>query len=172
MRPTKRLITLAATAALAAPTMLTAGAGVAGGDGPVGANAGGGTFVAFSQIARRCDFSELNFKGPTGNARVTADVRTDGSSVTADVQMLVGIPNMHYDVRLIQLPRPSSVPCPGGAPGVVYGALNTDGAGAARVTLSDNVEPGSTGVWVWVTRPDAFSQDPAEFYTSDFVVPV
>lgn len=162
MRRTMRVMTVAATIAVTAPTMVIAAAGTA----------SASTFVPFTQLSRRCDFSELDFTGPTGTARVTAVVNTGGSNVSADVQMLVGVPNMHYDVRLIQLPRSSADPCLGGTPGVAYGALNTDGLGAATVTLSDNIEPGSTGAWIWVTRPDAFSQDPAEFYTADFVVPI
>jgi hypothetical protein len=32
--------------------------------------------------------------------------------------------------------------------------------------------PGSIGLWVIVERPNANSQNPAEFYTSEFVAPV
>jgi hypothetical protein len=55
---------------------------------------------------------------------------------------------------------------------VAQGALNTDGGGVAAVTLTDAIEPGATGAWVWVSRPNAFKQDPAEFYTTDFIAPI
>ena len=31
---------------------------------------------------------------------------------------------------------------------------------------------GATGVWIFISRPDAFRQAPAEFYTTDFVAEV
>jgi hypothetical protein len=133
---------------------------------------GGATVLPFAQVSRVCDFSKTHYNGPTGTAAVTGTLRSDGKTVTADVQMALGIPATHYDVRLIQVPRPSSAPCWGSDPGVAQGALNTDGAGVAAVTLSDAIEPGATGAWVWVSRPNAFEQDPAEFYTTDFIAPI
>ena len=128
--------------------------------------------MAFSQMLRRCDFTETNYNGPTGFGRPLGVIRANGSTVTADVQLATALPGMHYDVRLIQVPRPSSANCWGGDPGVVMGALNTDGGGAAATTLEDAIEPGATGAWVFISRPSAFSQDPAEFYTTDFVAPI
>jgi hypothetical protein len=46
------------------------------------------------------------------------------------------------------------------------------GAGQATTTLQDRIRPGATGVWMFITRPSQFSQDPAEFYTSEIVAPV
>jgi hypothetical protein len=82
------------------------------------------------------------------------------------------LPDFPYQVRLIQVPRPSSAPCWGADPGVAQGTLFTNGLGAGSITLTDTIEPGATGAWVWITRPDAFSQDPAEFYTTDFIAPL
>ncbi|MGV0717562.1 hypothetical protein ABQE93_19370, partial [Mycolicibacterium sp. XJ662] len=163
MRKLTRVVTMATAAVVAAPLTpaLTTGAGTAG--------ASDSTFMPFSQVLRRCDFSETNYNGPTGQGRPTANVRSDGSGVTADVQLVVAIPNTAYQVRLIQTPRPSSAPCWGNDPGVAQATLHTDGVGAGAVTLSDAIEPGATGVWVFVTRPDAFSQTPAEFYTTDLI---
>lgn len=128
--------------------------------------------MAFSQISRRCDFSETDYNGPTGVARPLGTLRSDGSTVSADVQIATALPNFPYVVRLIQLPRPSSAPCWGGDPGVAVANLNTDAGGAGAVTISDGIEPGATKAWIWITRPDAFSQNPAEFYTTDFAAPI
>lgn len=162
----KRVVTMAAAVVVAAPLApaLTNGAGTA--------SASDSKFMPFSQILRRCDFSETDYNGPTGQARPTANVRTDGSQVSADVQLVLAIPNIPYEVRLIQVPRPSSAPCWGGDPGVAQATLHTDGVGAAAVTLSDAIEPGATGVWLFVSRPDPFSQNPAEFYTTDLIAKI
>jgi len=66
----------------------------------------------------------------------------------------------------------SSAPCWSGDPGVAVGSLNTDGGGNSSVTISDAIEPGATQAWIWITRPDAFSQNPAEFYTTDVAAPI
>jgi hypothetical protein len=50
--------------------------------------------------------------------------------------------------------------------------MDTDGAGNATVTIQDGIRSGTTGVWVIVERPDPHSQNPAEFYTSEFLAPV
>ncbi|MFC3777122.1 hypothetical protein [Mycolicibacterium holsaticum] len=166
MRKLTRVVIMAAAAVVAAPLApaLTYGAGTAG--------AADGVFMPFSQVLRRCDFSETDYNGPTGQGRPTAYIRSDGSGVTADVQLVLAIPNTPYQVRLIQAPRPSSAPCWGSDPGVAQTTLHTDGVGAGSVTLSDAIEPGATGAWVFVTRPDAFSQNPAEFYTSDLIAKI
>lgn len=158
-------------AGLLAPMPVVAGTAVA--DGTKGvAGAGGGTFVPFAQTLRRCDFSETDYNGPTGYARPTAVIRSDGSTVTADVQINTAIPNIRYDVRLIQAPRPSSAPCNGGDPGVAATALQIDPVGNGTVTLQDAIEPGATGAWLFISRPDPFSQNPAEFYTTDLIVDI
>jgi len=40
------------------------------------------------------------------------------------------------------------------------------------VSVRGPVASGATGAWIYITRPGEFSQTPAEFYTSDFVVPL
>jgi len=159
MRQTLRVVALAAALAVAAPAAAASAEG-------------GGTIMAFSQISRICDFSEINYRGPWGMGRPIAVLRTDGSTVSADVQIATVLPNFPYDVRLIQVPRPSSATCWGGDPGVALAKLHTDGVGAGAVTLQDAIEPGATGAWIWISRPDPFSQDPGEFYTTDFVAPI
>lgn len=168
MRQTTRILTLAAAMVVAAPP---AGA-LADGAGTTGASSGGGTVLPFSQLLRRCDFSETNYNSPTGYAGPLGSLRSDGSTLTADVQIATAVPNTHYDVRLIQAPRSSAAHCWGADPGVAQGSLNTDGAGAAAVTLQDMIEPGATGAWVFISRPNRFSQTPAEFYTTDLIAPI
>jgi hypothetical protein len=167
MRHATRIATLAAALVVAAPPATALA------DGPTGgASSGGGTQMAFSQISRICDFSETNYLGPTGMGRPIALLRSNGSTVTADIQIATVLPNFPYDVRLIQVPRPSSAPCWGGDPGVMLGRLQTDGAGAGATTLTDEIEPGATGAWIWISRPSPFAVDPAEFYTTDFIAPI
>lgn len=169
MRQATRAAALTAALIMAASpaTAYADGVGAAG-----AASGGGGTILPFAQMLRRCDFSETDYNGPTGMARTTGTLRSNGSTVTADIQIATAIPDTHYDIRLIQTPRPSAANCWGSDPGVAQGSLNTDGGGAAAVTLQDAIEPGATGAWVFVSRPSAFSQDPAEFYTTDFMVPI
>jgi hypothetical protein len=169
MRQTTRILTLATAMVLAAPPAAALADGV--GDAEVAAGAGG-TVLPFSQMLRRCDFSETDYNGPTGYARPLGTLRSDGSTLTADVQIATAVPNMHYDIRLIQVPRSSAVQCWGADPGVAQGSLNTDGAGAASVSLQDAIEPGATGAFVFISRPDRFSQVPAEFYTTDLIAPI
>ena len=96
-------------------------------------------------------------------------MRTDGAEVVADVQFATGRPNTRYEVRLIQAPRSSAVHCDGGDTGVTGGALFTDAAGGAGITLRGPIMAGATGAWVMITRPSAYSQIPAEFYTTDTI---
>jgi hypothetical protein len=138
--------------------------------GPPGS--GGATILSFAQILRRCDFSSNMHTGPTGVARATALVHNTGSEVIADVVMVTAIPDTPYDVRIIQMPRSSATSCNAGDPGVVGGVLFTDGGGAGGVSLHAPITSGATGAWLYITRPGEFSQTPAEFYTSDFVVPI
>ncbi|MCV7038383.1 hypothetical protein BST36_29925 [Mycolicibacterium moriokaense] len=169
MGQTRRILMLATALVLAAPPAVAHADGV----GTTGAAAAtGGTVLPFSQLLRRCDYSETDYNGPSGNARVTGTLRSDGSTLTADIQIATAPPGMHYDVRLIQVPRTSAAHCWGADPGVAQGSLNADGAGAAAVTLTDNIEPWATGAWVFVSRPDRFSQVPAEFYTTDLIAPI
>lgn len=167
MRATTRLLALGAALTVTAPVGPTLAAGEASADG-----AEGGTFVPFGQVLRRCDFSESDWNGPTGFARPQAVIHSNGSTVSADVQIATAIPNIRYDVRLIQVPKPSWLPCWGGDPGVALAPMQIDGAGNGSVTLQDSIEPGSTGAWMFISRPASFSQKPAEFYTTDFVAPI
>ena len=155
--------------ALAAPPAAALADGT--GDGGVAAGAGG-TVLPFSQILRRCDFSETDYNGPTGYASPMGNLRSDGSTLTADVRITGAIPNTHYDVRLIQVPRSSAAHCWGADPGVAQSSLNTDRGGAASTTLQDSLESWATGAWVFISRPDRFSQNPAEFYTTDFIAKI
>jgi hypothetical protein len=166
-RTTRTTLAAAVTAGLLGAMT---GAGTAAADGFKGSDGGGGTFVPFAPTLRRCDFSKTHFNGEAAYARPQGVIRADGSTVSADIQIATAIPNIRYDVRLIQVPRPSSAPCLGGDPGVALVALSTDGSGAGSVTVQDAIEPGATGAWLFITRPDAFSQNPAEFYTSDLIV--
>jgi hypothetical protein len=68
------------------------------------------------------------------------------------------------------MPRSSASSCNAGDPGVIGGLLLTDAGGAGGVSLRGPVASGTTGAWLSISRPGEFSQTPAEFYTSDFVV--
>lgn len=137
---------------------------------------GGGTTVVFDNYLRRCDFSKVaiapKVPGPmlgTGSAIV----RASGNRAVAEVHLADGPePGMHYDVGLIEEPRPSSSTCGPGDPGTAFTGLDLDGAGNGMTTVTDTLRPGTTGVWVIIERPSAESQNPAEFYTSEFLVPV
>jgi hypothetical protein len=152
------------TSAASTVGVQTAAAGPPGGD--------GATFVAFTQLLRTCDFSTNLHAGPSGVARATALVHITGSEVIADVVLVTAIPNTPYDVRVIQMPRSSGTGCNPGDPGVTGGVLFTDDAGAGGVSIHSPIVSGATGAWMYVTRPGELSQTPAEFYTSDFVVPI
>ncbi len=160
----QRVLGTVAAMVVAMPAVLTVGIGTAGAE--------GATFLSFAQIFRRCDFSDKAYTGPTGYARPTAVVHSTGSEVIADVQIATAIPNTPYDVRVIQMPRSSASSCNAGDPGVIAGVLLTDPAGAGSVSVRGPVASGATGAWMYITRPGEFSQTPAEFYTSDFVVPL
>ncbi|MGV0850339.1 hypothetical protein [Mycolicibacterium phlei] len=139
---------------------------------PAGTAAAQSTFMVFTQLMRRCDFSETDFNGPTGVGQPQAVLHTNGRDLVADVTIDQAKPNTHYDVRLIQAPRPASAPCWGGDPGVAVAPLVTDGIGHGQVLVHDVKEPGATGAWLFITRPDPFSQTPAEFYTTDFIAKI
>ncbi|GAC1399826.1 MAG: hypothetical protein NVS4B6_18390 [Mycobacterium sp.] len=159
----QRVLNTVAAVVVAAPALTI---GVATG------NAEGATFVAFTQAYRRCDYSDTTHIGATGFGRPTAMVRTAGSDVIADVQLVVAIPDMPYDVRLIEVPRASASSCNGGEPGVVAGVLTTDDSGAGSLTLREPIASGEKGAWLSVSRPGEFGQTPDEFYSTDFIVPI
>jgi hypothetical protein len=141
----------------------------------VNAAAEGGTMVVLDSYERRCDFSEVTEaamvpRPPEGTG--SALINTSGSRAVAQVHMTIpNEPGTHYDVGLIQEPRPSSATCGPGDPGTAFTGMDTDAVGNATVTVRDSIRQGTTGVWVIVERANPNSQNPAEFYTSEFVVP-
>ncbi len=144
--------------------------------GIVRAAAEGTTRVPLQSDLRRCDFSLAATAATVARPRLgsgAAVIHVAGSRAIAEVQLFdEPNPGTHFDVGLIQEPRPSSATCGPGDPGTAFAGMDTDGAGNGTVTIADTLRPGTTGVWVFVERPDAFSQNPAEFYTSGFLVPV
>lgn len=136
----------------------------------------GPTQVPINAYLRNCDFSKVQnaVQVPLPfNGRGTATVHKSGSSVVADIQMVIvdGGPQ-HYDVVMIPAPRASSNPCGPGAPGTTTVGLDTNEAGIGSATVSGTLPSGSTGVWFSVTRPQPHNQAPAEYYTSEFVAPI
>jgi hypothetical protein len=140
------------------------------------AAAQGGTTVVLDSDQRRCDFSRVAeaawiprpLEG-TGSALISIS----GSRAVAQVHVAIpNEPGTHYDVGLVEEPRPSSATCGPGAPGTAFTGMDTDGAGNATVTVQDSIGQGTTGVWVIVERANPNSQNPAEYYTSEFLVPV
>ncbi|MCV7441089.1 hypothetical protein H7K33_02495 [Mycobacterium paraense] len=135
----------------------------------------GGTTVVLDTDLRRCDFSRVNEAAWIPRAALgsgSALISTSGSRAVAQVHMTIpNAPGTHYDVGLIQEPRPSSATCGPGDPGTAFTGMDTDGAGNATVTVQDSLRQGTTGVWVIVERANPNSQNPAEFYTSEFLVP-
>lgn len=144
--------------------------------GIVGATAEGGTTVVLDAKLRRCDFSLVSTAvmvphPPLGTG--SALVHRAGSSAVAEVHLVdEPEPGTHFDVGLIQEPRPSSVNCGPGDPGTAFTGLDTDATGSGNVTVQDTIRPGTTGVWVIIEQRNPNSQNPAEFYTSEFVAPV
>jgi hypothetical protein len=142
----------------------------------VKAAADGGTRVPLNRDLRRCDFS-LVASAPTEYRPVlgsgSAVIHIAGSRAIAEVHLFDGSsPGTHFDVGLIQEPRPSSATCGPGDPGTAFTGMDTDGGGNGAATVQDAIRSGTTGVWVIVERPNGFSQNPAEYYTSEFVAPV
>jgi hypothetical protein len=165
----QRVLSTVAAMVVAISAASTVGAQTAAA-GPPGSD--GATFVAFTQLLRTCDFNSNLHAGPSGVGRATALVHITGSEVIADVVMVTAIPDTAYDVRVIQMPRSSATGCNAGDPGVIGGVLVTDGAGAGGLSIHSPIVSGASGAWMYITRPGEFTQTPAEFYTSDFVVPI
>ncbi len=144
--------------------------------GIVKAAADGGTRVPLTSDLRRCDFSRINNQLPvlrTAIGSAASVIQVGGSSATAEVHLSSPTrPGTHYDVGLIQEPRPSSATCGPGDPGADFTGMDTDGAGNATVTVRGGLRPGTTGVWVIIERPSPLAQNPEEYYTSDFLAPV
>ncbi|MCV7029460.1 hypothetical protein [Mycobacterium sherrisii] len=135
-----------------------------------------GTIVVLDAKLRRCDFSLISTvpmvpQNALGTGSVI--VRKLGGQAVAEVHLSDSPqPGTHFDVGLIQTPRPAAGNCGPGAPGTAFTGLDTDGAGNGTVTVSDTLRPRTTGVWVIIQRPNPNSQTPAEYYTSEFVAPV
>lgn len=140
------------------------------------ATAESGTRVVLDSDLRRCDFSRVDTAARMprpGLASGLAVIHRSGSNVIAEVSLVDGpAPSTHFDVGLIEVPRPASATCGPGDPGTAFAGLDTDGAGTGTVTIQETIRPGATGVWVIVERPNPNSQNPAESYTSEFVAPV
>jgi hypothetical protein len=171
MHACKTMAKSAAIITLATSLALVTGIAVASAD-----PGGGTTIVALDAKLRNCDFS-LVANPPLGGqelalANGSARIHRTGSTAIAEVYLADSPePATHFTVVLIQEPRPSSASCGPGAPGTAVAGLDTDAAGTGRVTVQDTMRPGTTGLWVSVSRPSPHSQDPAEYYTSEFVVP-
>lgn len=151
-----------ATALMMATGSALAGAGAASAENAV-------VVMPFAEKFRRCDFSQIKYVGGSYYGRASAQLRVEGGDVVADVTFFTGQPNTRYDVRLIQVPRASAAGCGAGAPGVASAALFTDGGGAGTVTVRGPIMSGATGAWLSLTRPASNSQQPEEFYTTDFI---
>jgi hypothetical protein len=121
---------------------------------------------------RACDGTLLDNVFARQYGIAFAELTTPGSNtVAANVTIVTGEPNAHYNVRLIQTPRPSNN-CGPGDPGVIAGGFETDATGAGGVSLVGPIKNGATGAWVFLDRPAANTQTPAEFYTSDFIAAI
>jgi len=144
--------------------------------GIIRAAAEGGTTVSLDADLRRCDFSLVTGERPITRPALgsgSALIHRAGSTAIAEVHLSdAPDPGTHYDVGLIQEPRPSSATCGPGDPGTAFTGMDTDAAGTGTVTIQDTVRQGTTGVWVVIERGDPHSQTPAEAYTSEFVAPV
>jgi hypothetical protein len=120
---------------------------------------------------RACDGTLLKWVSAVGYARATAHMGTSSGSLVTTIDMATALPDTHYDVRVIQVPR-SPMGCAAGAPGVIVGGLQTDAAGVGSTTFQGPIQSGATGAWVIVERPSGSSQTPAEFYSSEFATSI
>ncbi len=125
--------------------------------------------VPLSSIYRSCDFGEVGYVSASGYGSGFALIGTDSNKVTAEVHLALGTPNTPYHVRLIQVPRPSYRTCNAGDSGTAAAVLNTDASGTGQVTLSGDIQSGTTGVWVSVDAPPPPGQVIGDFYTSEVV---
>ncbi|ANE78351.1 hypothetical protein A7U43_02460 [Mycobacterium adipatum] len=127
----------------------------------------GSSVMPMTSILRACDYSVAEHTWRTGYARAVAFVHpATADSVALDVQLQTALPDTDYYVKVFQMPR-GSADC-----AVAPVRVRTDGAGAAYVTITTPIDADTTGVWASVERPSAFSQQPAEVYTSDFIAKV
>jgi hypothetical protein len=149
-----------------AASAVTVGAGTAAAGAPIPINSD----------LRNCDFSLVATSQQvprTTVGRGTANIRSSGSTVVAEVNMTFSNqPGAHFDIGLIQVPRPSSATCNPGDPGTTYTGLDTDPSGTANVTITAPKQQGTTGVFILVKTPQPHSQTPGEFYTTEYLAPV
>ncbi len=168
MHTGKRLAACGAAFTAAMCPVATAGIATAGAE--------AGTIVVLDSKLRRCDFSLVSTvpmvpRSALGTGSVL--IHTAGGKAIAEVHLSdAPEPGTHFDVGLIQEPRPVSANCGPGTPGTAFSGFDTDGAGSGTATVSDTIQQGTTGVWVIIERPNPNSQNPAEYYTSEFVAPV
>lgn len=131
-----------------------------------------GTVVPLTPKFRACDFTWATNVATNGTGSGRTVIGKAGSNnVVAQVQLIAAQPQAHYNVRLIQSPRPSAG-CGAGDAGVTAGGIDTDGTGAGTLTLQGAISANSTGVWVFVDRPSPHSQSPIDFFTSEIVTPI
>jgi hypothetical protein len=172
MRTLTQLGTLAAAITLVTSSGMTLSVDTAAAS-PTG---GGGTRVGLRGALKNCDFSPVGTSPVVpflGLGTGSAVISSNGSSVVANVELVdTNEPGMHFDVGLIQAPRPSSSTCGPGTPGTTWTGLDINDAGVGGASLQAPLQQGTTGAWVFIQRPNPHSQDPAEFYTSEFVAPV
>lgn len=158
--------TAVSTLTVLSAATLTLGTGMAAATGP----------VPISSTLRNCDGSPVKTAVQAPRVALGRGVvifRPSGSTVSADVNLVISNqPGMHYDVGLIQVPRPTSATCGPGDPGTTFTGVDTDPMGQANVTINAPLQQGTTGVWVMVTTPNPHNQAPGEYYTSEFVAPV
>jgi hypothetical protein len=172
MRAISRLKTVATAIALFTSSIIAFGAGSAGAN--PGAN--DATRIVLDARMRNCDFSPVSIAPVSGGPVLGTgwiDMRTGGSHAVAEVHLTVpNNPGTHYTVGLIEEPRSSAATCGPGDPGTSFTGMDTDAAGVATATVRSSVRPGSTGVWVIVSRPHPHAATPAEYYTSEFLAPL
>jgi hypothetical protein len=127
----------------------------------------GAAVMPMTSIMRACDYTVAEYTWRTGYARAVAYVHPPSAgSVAIEFQLQTAVPNTDYFVKAFTMPR-GSADC-----NVAPIAVRTDGAGAATVTVHVPVDSSTTGVWTSIERPDPYSQQPAEVYTSDFIAKV
>lgn len=136
------------------------------------APAGAATQMPLAGVLRACDATNLDNVFARQYGRAFAELTTPGSNtVAAKFTIDSAVPYTHYNVRIIQVPRPSNN-CAPGDPGVIAGGFETDATGAGGGSIAGPIQSGATGAWVVIDRPAANTMTPAEFYTSDFIASI
>jgi hypothetical protein len=136
------------------------------------ATASAATQMPLASTLRACDNTHLDYVFAREYGRGFAEVTTPGSNtVAAKFTLETAVPFTHYNVRIIQVPRPTNN-CAPGDPGVIAGGFETDGEGNGGTTIQGPIKSGATGAWVVIDRPSDNTQTPAEFYSSDFIAAI